>query len=211
MYWAELHATPSRAYNANCPTLKELAMLYDYPIKISNNSADDITNLAEYWVRMQLVYLFTNSSCKDASLAKTIEPFARSFASEAKDFKLTELMLFFSYYMAGKLNDDDSYVTFSTKRIGDAFRKFRQVRDKQLLSLEREACNENISESVEYPTCFENSLVWSQHIVKLAANGNVLANTLLMPPVGETSRERMKRIYQMAEEGNAEANEIINN
>lgn len=104
--WGYALANPSRAYMADCPTLADYNAMYGV-----GASAD--------WVYMQVLALFGASSSKDKEQVDAISIFASNFSQEAKRYKLSELMLFFGRYKAGRY--DNSYTTFDTKRIGNAF------------------------------------------------------------------------------------------
>lgn len=93
---------------ANSPTLYEIEAMY------GEGSSTD-------WVLIQIMALFGASSSKDKEMVNSIAFFSESFAAETQKYKLSELMLFFGRYKAGKY--DNSYQSFDTKRIGNAFFK----------------------------------------------------------------------------------------
>ena len=104
--WGYAALNPEKAYAADCPTLLAYESLYG-----EGNSSD--------WIQIQILALYGSSSNKDKGVADGIRIFSQSFASQVGTFKLSELMLFFARYKAGKY--DNSYTTFDTKRIGNAF------------------------------------------------------------------------------------------
>ena len=88
------------------------------------------------WMYNQISALFGASSSKDAAQVNGIGIFSENFAREARGYKLSELMLFFGRYKAGRY--DDSYSAFDTRRIGNAFfHGFLPHRRQELEALER--------------------------------------------------------------------------
>lgn len=108
MQWGYTLQNAERAYMADCPTLMQYDALYG-----EGSSA--------YWIELQVFGLFGASSSKDSSMADGIRIFSQAFAQEVRQYKLSELMLFFARYKAGRY--DNSYASFDTKRIGNAFFK----------------------------------------------------------------------------------------
>ena len=124
-YWAYVAARPEEACTAECPALGALKDIYGEP------------GAAASWIDTQLTTLFLSSGCKDEGLASGISVFASSFAASAAPYKLTELMLFFSNYKAGKY--DDSFAMFNPQRIGNCFfRKFLPERNAYIAKAEDE-------------------------------------------------------------------------
>lgn len=108
------------AYMAEVPTLGELDTLYG-------------PGASAVWIYHQIATLFGASSSNDAGRVDGIGIFAENFAREARGYKLSEMMLFFGRYKAGLY--DDSYVSFDTRRIGNAF--FHGFLPQRRLELER--------------------------------------------------------------------------
>lgn len=108
MQWGYTLQNAERAYMADCPTLMQYDALYG-----EGSSA--------YWIELQVSGLFGTSTSKDNGLADGIRIFSQAFAQEVRQYKLSELMLFFARYKAGRY--DNSYSSFDTKRIGNAFFK----------------------------------------------------------------------------------------
>lgn len=135
--WGYTMQHAEKAYTADCPTVA------------------DITNTfgAEYaamWVRTQVLALYGASSNRDKGISDGIKPFADSFSPLIKPYKLSEIMLFFARYKAGMY--DNSYATFDTRRIGNAFLKeFVPQRAKELAAIERKTATESYLKSRELP------------------------------------------------------------
>lgn len=106
--WGYTLSNPERAYIAECPTL----LIYD---KLYGEGSSTI------WIHIHVTALYGASPSKDKELANSIAIFSETFAAEARQYKLSELMLFFGRYKAGRY--DNSYQSFDTKRIGNAFFK----------------------------------------------------------------------------------------
>lgn len=121
--WGYAAAHPAKAYEAHCPTLREMDAIYG-------------SGAAANWIDMQVSALFGASSKADTELANSIGIFADTFAAEVRAYKLSELMLFFARYKAGVY--DNSYATFDTRRIGNAFfKEFLPRRAYEVDMLER--------------------------------------------------------------------------
>ena len=121
--WAYAAANVTRAYTAPCPTLSE------YAARFGQQFAAD-------WVELQMLALFGSSSNQSKGVADGIPLFAASFAAEAGRYRLTELMLFFARYKAGRY--DKSFATFDCRRIGNAFfREFLPERTDELYRIEQ--------------------------------------------------------------------------
>ena len=121
--WSYAVSKPQAAYLAQCPTLHELDALYG-------------PGSSSVWIYNQVTALFGSSSSKDAAQVNGIAIFAENFAREARGYKLSELMLFFGRYKSGRY--DDSYATFDTRRIGNAFfHGFLPHRRQELETIER--------------------------------------------------------------------------
>nr|WP_302830087.1 hypothetical protein [uncultured Bacteroides sp.] len=152
-FWGYTMSKPERAYFAQCPTLRKFDELY------GDGSASD-------WIYIQVVALYGASSNKDKELAKSISIFSEAFAAETKQYKLSELMLFFGRYKAGRY--DNSFQTFDTKRIGNAFfHEFLPQRSKEIGMFsqwkeeEESLKRRELPEGYVIPEGF-NSLTWYQ-------------------------------------------------
>lgn len=123
--WPYLSRIGDDVYTRGCPALGALDDLYA------------TRGAAVTWIQAQVTAMYVASGSKDATMANAITVFSENFANVAAAYKLTELMLFFSRYAAGMY--DDSYATFSARRIGVAFHKeFLPQRDQVLSRIERE-------------------------------------------------------------------------
>ena len=137
VHWGYTAQHPAKAYAAPCPTLGGMDALYG-------------EGAAANWIDIQVSALFGASSKADKALADSIGIFADTFAAEVRTYKLSELMLFFARYKAGMY--DNSYATFDTRRIGNAFfREFVPQRAQELAALERKQATENYLRSRELP------------------------------------------------------------
>ena len=114
-------------------------------------------------------------------MADGIKTFSDSFVSVVDGFKLSELMLFFARYKAGCY--DNSFSTFDTKRIGNAFRKeFIPERNRELDRAERKRQMEAVERRRFVPPAGYSSLSWYRHVKKLADAGDEEAIALLKSP-----------------------------
>ena len=128
VHWGYTANNPQKAYQAACPTLMEYDSAYGH-------------GEAANWIDIQVSALFGASSKADKALADSIGIFANTFAAEVRAYKLSELMLFFARYKAGVY--DNSYATFDTRRIGNAFfKEFVPQRAQELATLERARTDE---------------------------------------------------------------------
>lgn len=79
--WGYALQNPERAYMADCPSLMQYDALYG-------------CGSSEYWIDIQVSGIFGASNSKEKGVADGIRIFCQSFASQAKAYKLSELMLF---------------------------------------------------------------------------------------------------------------------
>lgn len=123
--WKFLSRIGDAAYTRPCPSLGCLDEIYE------------THGISATWVKVQVSAMFVSSTSEDEQTSYSISVFSDNFASVAAQYKLTELMLFFSRYAAGMY--DDSYTSFSARRIGIAFHKeFLPQRSLALSRIERE-------------------------------------------------------------------------
>lgn len=163
--WGYTLANTEKAYQANCPTLLDYGKLYGahYPSD---------------WVYLQVLALYGSSSSKDKGIADGIHLFAQSFAQEVKSYKLSELMLFFARYKAGKY--DNSFASFDAKRIGNAFfSEFVKERSRELDRITRERNQAEIEERRFTPPEGYSSFSWYQELKRRAAEGDKEAIRIL--------------------------------
>jgi len=162
--WGYAANYPERAYMAECPTLQ------NYDITYGESSSMK-------WVHMQVLALYGSSSNKDTGIADGIRIFAQAFASEVKGYKLSELMLFFSRYKAGKY--DSSYASFDARRIGNAFfKEFIPERNREIDIIERKRTAQRRNKSKKGCISYEQYL----EIKQRAEKGDKEAIKLLQKP-----------------------------
>lgn len=158
MQWQYASSNPERAYLADCPSLKQYSLTFGEKV-------------AEKWIYMQVMALYGSSSNTDKGMADGIRLFAASFAKEASTFKLSELMLFFARYKAGKY--DNSYYSFDTRRIGNAFfKEFIPERQRELDRITKEEEQRKIEERRFTPPEGYSSLSWYNNLKELASQGD---------------------------------------
>jgi hypothetical protein len=163
--WGYALSHPDKAYLAECPTLLSYERTYGEGV-----SAD--------WIRLQVLTLYGSSNSKDIGIADGIKLFAQSFAQEVKNFKLSELMLFFARYKAGKY--DNSYASFDAKRIGNAFfTEFIKERNRELDRITREQVQSEIEERRFTPPDGYTSFSWYQELKRRASEGDTEAIRIL--------------------------------
>ena len=163
--WGYTLSHPDKAYMADCPTLVAYEQIYGEGV-----SAD--------WIRIQVLTLFGASNCKDIGVADGIKLFAQSFAQEVKTYKLSELMLFFARYKAGRY--DNSYASFDAKRIGNAFfHEFVKERNNELDRITRQQNQQEIEERSFTPPKGYSSYSWYQELKRRASKGDSEAIKLL--------------------------------
>ena len=150
---------------AECPTMLAYEKLYGEGV-----SAD--------WVYMQVLALYGSSGNKDKAVSDGILLFAQAFAQEVKTYKLSELMLFFARYKAGRY--DNSYASFDAKRIGNAFfHEFIRERNNELDKITKEQTQKEIEERRFTPPEGHTSFSWYQELKRRASNGDVEAIKIL--------------------------------
>lgn len=163
--WGYTLSHPDKAYMADCPTLVDYEQIYGEGV-----SAD--------WIYLQVLALYGSSGNKEKGIADGILLFAQSFAQEVKTYKLSELMLFFARYKAGKY--DNSYASFDARRIGNAFfNEFRKERNNELDKINRERMQKEIEERRFTPPQGYSSYSWYQELKRRADEGDEEAIQLL--------------------------------
>lgn len=166
--WGYTVSNSEKAYTSDCPTLQKYDVAYG-----ENMSAD--------WIYIQVLALYGSSSNKDKGVADGIRIFAQSFSSQVKTFKLSEMMLFFARYKAGRY--DNSYSTFDAKRIGNAFfKEFIPERNNELDRIERSRIQNEIEQRRFIPPEGFNSSTWYLHLKQRAESGDQEAIKLITPP-----------------------------
>ncbi len=166
--WGYASQNPERAYKAQCPTLQQYDSLY------GEGSSD-------LWIETMVTGLFGASSSREKGNANGIHVFCQSFAAQVKGFKLSELLLFFGRYKAGRY--DNSYASFDARRIGNAFfREFVPERNLEIDRINRIAEQKRIEKRRFTPPEGYSSLSWYQELKKRAEEGDEEAQRLLEPP-----------------------------
>lgn len=155
----------NEAYQADCPTLLQYDEVYGEEASVE-------------WVKIQLLALYGASNCKDIGIVDGIDLFARAFAGDVKTFKISELLLFFARYKAGRY--DNSFASFDSKRIGNAFRfEFLKERNYELDKIIKAQVQEEIEKRAFTPPAGYSSYSWYQELKIRAANGDSEAILLL--------------------------------
>lgn len=158
-------SNPDKAYSAECPTLREYAGAFGLPH-------------AAMWVRIQVTQLYGASSNRDKGVSDGIKLFADCFASEVAAYKLSELMLFFARYKAGRY--DNSFASFDARRIGNAFfKEFLKERVYEIDKLERARKQQEIEDRKFVPPEGYTSLSWYQELKSRAESGDTEAAAML--------------------------------
>ncbi len=166
--WGYSVSNAEKSYLASCPTLMQFDALYGH-------------GNASLWVEIQISAMFGASSNKDEGLIDGIRIFSQTFAAQVKTFKLSELLLFFGRYKAGKY--DNSYHTFDTRRIGAAFfKEFLPERNAELAAIDRKEEQERIEKRRFTPPNGYTCLQWYNELKQRAAAGDQEAIKLLNTP-----------------------------
>lgn len=153
---------------ADCPTLMQYDALYGQ-------------GSSEFWVELQVSGIFGASSSREKGVADGIRIFCQSFAAETKGFKLSELMLFFARYKAGRY--DNSFASFDARRIGNAFfKEFVPDRNRELDAISRRMMQKEIERRRFVPPQGYSSLSWYNELRQRAESGDEEAIRLLTPP-----------------------------
>ena len=157
-HWGYAPANPDKAYMASCPTLAAYDRLFG-------------EGCAEDWICTQTTVLFAASSSREKGLADGIRLFAAAFAGEVRQYKISELMLFFARYKAGKY--DNSYASFDAKRIGNAFfKEFLKERVYEIDRCERAKIQQQIEDRRFTPPEGYTSYTWYQELKRRAQAGD---------------------------------------
>lgn len=165
--WGYVSANIEKSYTADCPTLAAVSQAYGQ-------------EYAVLWLTAQITALYAASPNKDKGMVDGIPIFCQTFLAEAKFYKLTELMLFFSRYKSGRY--DASFSTFDTRRIGVAFREFLKERNYELDRIRREREAERRAKNrLNIPDGY-TSLSWYQETKRRAAEGDEEARKALVYP-----------------------------
>lgn len=165
VFWGHVIANPDKAYTSDTPTMNDCFDAFGEPE-------------AALWINAQITALYGTSSNRDSGVVDGISIFSHSFAAEVRRFKLTELMLFFARYKAGKY--DNSYASFDARRIGNAFfKEFLPERNRELDRITRELEQKRIEQRRFTPPEGYTSLSYYQEIKRRAAMGEPEAIKIL--------------------------------
>lgn len=165
MKWEYVIGNVEKAYTSETPYLIHIEQMH---------GSDSMV----HWLKGQILALFGSSTSDDKGIADGISLFAQTFAVEVKGFKLTELMLFFARYKAGRY--DNSYTKFDARRIGNAFfKEFIPERNNELDAINRKKIQREIEERRFTPPEGYSSLSWYQELKKRAENGDEEAIKIL--------------------------------
>lgn len=169
-HWGYALSNPDKAYMADSPTLMGLNKKF--------NASQDGKTPASAWIATHLFKLFESSSSKNDNIAKSIISFAEAFANDAAQFKLTELMIFFARYQAGRYGQDQ--YAFDPRRIGNVFRReFLPDRNAELARLHRKSEQDRIEqERFETPEGYTSQQLY-QLLKKKAEEGDSKAAELI--------------------------------
>lgn len=174
MQWTFATENPERAYLSDCPSVKQYSLTFGEKV-------------AEKWIYMQIMALYGSSSNTDRGVADGIRLFAASFAKETAPYKLSELMLFFARYKAGRY--DNSYYSFDTRRIGNAFfKEFLPERQRELDRITKEEEQRRIESRRFIPPPGYTSLSWYNHLKERASQEDQEAITLLTHPLNPSTK-----------------------
>lgn len=163
--WGDVLQNWEKAYTANVPTIAGMTKKFG-------------RQAASAWVAVQLLALYGTSNNKDKSAADSIILFAETFAPQVGGFKLSELMIFFARYKAGRY--DSSFASFDARRIGNAFFKgFVPERVRELAQIMRKAEQDKVEKRrFELPQGY-TSLGLYCTLKDLAKDGNTTAAGLI--------------------------------
>ena len=175
--WAHVARHADRAHRADVPTLHGMDAAYG-------------TGSAARWVGVQVTALYTVSPKADPGAADGIPLFASSFAASAGAFKVSEVLLFFARYAAGRY--DDSFAAFDTRRIGNAFfGAFARERAAAIVRMERAEADRRRRAEQErwerYCATLPEGYTprsWYEEVKRRAAAGDDEARLLLVRPEG---------------------------
>lgn len=166
--WAYVLNNTEKAYTVDCPTLWDIFDSFG-------------REYAELWIMQQVLALYGASSSKEIGIVDGIKIFSQAFSSQVKPYKLTELMLFFARYKAGKY--DASFSSFDTRRIGSAFfREFLPERRNEITVINRRMTMREMKRRLFIAPKGYTSLSWYEELKRRARNGDNEAVKLLTPP-----------------------------
>jgi hypothetical protein len=163
-FWGYANKNPEKAFTAESPTIYEVGEFFGHEISVS-------------WIMTQVTALYHASASTDENMSDGIRQFSECFATEVKQYKLSELLLFFARYQAGRY--DETWSTFNPRRIGYSFfHDFLEERNNELAAIEirlsKEKALKNVSGGITYTEY--------QELKKRAEAGDEEAKRRLRPP-----------------------------
>lgn len=165
VHWSYAINNIERAYLAECPTI------FDYSEKFG-------IEYASMWIRSQVMALYGSSSNREKGVADGIKLFCDSFTAQVKGFKLSEMMIFFARYKAGKY--DNSFSSFDARRIGNAFfNEFIPERNYELDRIYRQQEQKDREARRFIPPPGYTSLSWYKKLKTLADKGDETAKRMI--------------------------------
>lgn len=168
------------AYFERWPTLHRLNDMYG-------------KGTAILWMRKRFMALYVSSISKDPTLINAINKRADAFCAEVFDrYKISELLLFFQRFEAGRYYNKYSTTSFDPARIGAAFfQKFLPERSSDIERIERE---KQLREDESKPKKQGCSYEQYRETLRKAKAGDVDAIKRLTPPNGniEDTKEWLK-------------------
>jgi hypothetical protein len=139
--------------------------------------------LPSEWIRVQVTCIYVASPNSEKGMIEGIRMFSESFASQVKEWKLTELMLFFARYQAGYY--DTGWASFNPRSIGNAFfNQFVPQWRKELGRMFEKEVQERVMQNTQKPSDIPEgytSLTWYQELKRRESQGDSEAHLLLHP------------------------------
>lgn len=145
------------------------------------------------WMRKRFAALYVSSAAKDPTLINAINKRADAFCVEVYDrYKISELLLFFQRFEAGRYSNRYSSTTFDPAQIGAAF--FKQFVPERYADIERIEREKQISEDATAPKQQGSTYEQYCETFRRAKAGDLDALQRLTPPNKsiEETREWLK-------------------
>lgn len=167
------------AYFERWPTLHRLNDIYG-------------KGTAILWMRKRFTALYVSSASKDPTLTNAINKRADAFCAEVFDrYKISELLLFFQRFEAGRYYNKYSATTFDPAKIGAAFfQKFVPERTADIERIEREKQIREDEESATKPKQQGRSYQQYCDTLRQAKAGDMDAIKRLTPPDGDIEKTK---------------------
>lgn len=124
-HWGHAIRHYQNAYTCRCICIGQLDIIYGPESSVT-------------WVATQLTGLFLLSSSKDTGVVDCIRSFSKIFAQEIRQYKLSEMLLFFARFSVGHYGANN-WSAYDLRRIGTAFfTEFLPERRQEIDFIERE-------------------------------------------------------------------------